>query len=428
MRVRKQPALFASLCLIIAAVAGAEELHEFQLPNNFPLPNSAGFFATYSTRGSVDFTTHFHKPLGTNGRDCGTCHLPTSAWSIKPSEVKLLFALTGGTHPLFRTLDANNPAAKVETVRERKAAYSMMLNKGLFRRTFAVPAGAEFEVIAFDDPYGVSNATQLSLFRRPLVTTSLLLINGVAWENRTGAANAADPHLGLIAQARGNATGAQQGTQAPPLEILEEIVAWETSLSTAQVYVNGAGRLDVCGARGGPEHLSQQTRVTGLFDLYDAWISLVPGSCSDRKSDARRAQIARGQHLFNEALSATGRTCRGCHNVANNGTNFNGGLFNIGVSAGSRRTPDMPLFTLRKIGTTDTIQSTDPGRAMITGRWDDIDKFKTPTLRALASHAPYFHNGAAATLRDVIHHYEESLEFSFDAQQEADLIAFLNAL
>src|SRR5262249_39100272 len=46
------------------------------------------------------------------------------------------------------------------------------------------------------------------------------------------------------------------------------------------------------------------------------------------------------------------------------------------------------------------------GRALVTGRCEDIGKFKVPTLRALAARAPYFHNGSAATLEDVVEFYD----------------------
>jgi cytochrome c peroxidase len=58
----------------------------------------------------------------------------------------------------------------------------------------------------------------------------------------------------------------------------------------------------------------------------------------------------------------------------------------------------MPLYTLRNLHTGEVMRTTDPGRAMVTGRWKDIGRFKGPILRGLAARAPYFHNGFAATL------------------------------
>ena len=49
-------------------------------------------------------------------------------------------------------------------------------------------------------------------------------------------------------------------------------------------------------------------------------------------------------------------------------------------------------------------------------------------MRALSARAPYFHDGSAATLEDVVRHYEQFLGFVFTDQERADLVAFLAAL
>jgi cytochrome c peroxidase len=86
------------------------------------------------------------------------------------------------------------------------------------------------------------------------------------------------------------------------------------------------------------------------------------------------------------------------------------------------------VFTLVNKATNATVQTTDPGRALITGKWADIGKVKGPVLRGLASRAPYFHNGSASTLEDVVEFYDKRFSVFFTAQEKADLIAFLNAL
>jgi cytochrome c peroxidase len=57
-----------------------------------------------------------------------------------------------------------------------------------------------------------------------------------------------------------------------------------------------------------------------------------------------------------------------------------------------------------------------------------MDRFKVPSLRGISARAPYFHNGIAATLEEVVEHYEVALGFVFTPQQEEDLVAFLKAL
>lgn len=88
----------------------------------------------------------------------------------------------------------------------------------------------------------------------------------------------------------------------------------------------------------------------------------------------------------------------------------------------------MPLYTLRDRVTGATRDTTDPGLALLTGRWKDIGKFKGPVLRAVASRAPYFHDGSAADLGEVLDFYEVRFGMSLTEQERADLIAFLNAL
>jgi cytochrome c peroxidase len=159
-------------------------------------------------------------------------------------------------------------------------------------------------------------------------------------------------------------------------------------------------------------------RVAGRFDLFDAWIG---------HDNARRSQIARGQAVFN-GVNAGGGSCSTCHNSANDGTNIDGILFDIGTASAAARTPDLPLYTFRNRTTGEIRQLTDAGRGNVSGLWSDLGRFKTPTLRALAARAPYFHNGIAATVEDVIRHYEVHLGFIFTNAERADLAAFLNAL
>ena len=65
---------------------------------------------------------------------------------------------------------------------------------------------------------------------------------------------------------------------------------------------------------------------------------------------------------------------------------------------------------------------------MVTGKWADVGKFKGPVLRALAARAPYFHNGLAATLDQVVDFYESRFSIGLTVEERADLIAFLRAL
>jgi cytochrome c peroxidase len=416
-----------SLLATVAAGQGQNSFQDGHLPNNFPFLNPAGTAATFSTAGFVDLNNLFHVPQGSNGRSCGSCHLVQAGWSIRPIDVEILFFLSNGTDPIFNRLDANSPAADLTTAAARYASFSM-LRKGLFKRGGAVPANAEYAVVAVDDPLGAGgSATRFEAFRRPLATANFHIAKNIGWHDQN--TNGSDDlHAGLANQIVGNISGAQEGAPATPPtpETIQTIAAYEEGLRFAQQSIFDVGLLTSCGAQGGPENLSAQPPVNGRFNLFDAWIGLVPGSCTSKSADRKRAQIARGQELFNGTNA--GGSCRGCHSAQNNGSNVNGRLFDVGASRAQFRKPGMPLYTLRNLATQLERQTTDPGRAIRSGRWDDIDRFKVPSLRGVASRAPYFHNGIAPTLKDVVRHYEAALGFVFTEPERDDLVAFLEAL
>ena len=99
-----------------------------------------------------------------------------------------------------------------------------------------------------------------------------------------------------------------------------------------------------------------------------------------------------------------------------------------------------PLFTdqnFHNVGVTPALE--DPGRFEVTGNPGDRGRFKTPSLRNVGLRAPYFHNGSAQSLNQVVAFYNRAGDFSFNQDpliqplglaplQRADLVAFLQAL
>jgi cytochrome c peroxidase len=414
----------------IGGCSGAAEfeLHQFalpsSLPNSHPLPNVNGFAATYSTTGSVDLVGEFFTAQGSNGRSCGSCHTIEDGWTISAETLQARFDDTGGLDPVFNLLDADRPnsfpsndALRSATVEQRRAVFTMLL-QGKFTRQINVPSGADFEVIGVQDPFGVGTTSTFWFFRRAMPTANFRN-HTISWDG----ANTVllDRHAGLARQARGNITGAQQGTAPANETIVEAIVDYEEALSHAQIIYTGVGwldRLDENGGRGGPRNFSLQSFLGGRFDLYDAWIG---------DNNEKRAQIARGQELFNNGKSGQPK-CNGCHSAANDGQSATGAFQNIGASRPEFARPDMAIYTLRNKLTQEVMQTTDGGRGWRTGRWADLNRFKSPSLRGLSSRGGYFHNGIAKTLTDVVLHYEAALGFSFTAAERADLVAFLGAL
>lgn len=428
--------------------------------------DATGMIRTYTANGAIDTTNPFFQSLGTNGRSCSTCHRPETAWSITPSSVQARFAASAGTDPVFRTNDgSNSPLADVSTVDARRNAYSMLLNRAVIRVGLQIPPGAGFSLVSVDDPYGFAGAGELSLFRRPLPSTNLRFLTAVMVDGRETHApfnppmDAGADMADLVASCKGqaiNATlGHAQAAAAPDDALVQQIVDFELGLTTAQWQDSRAGYLSGDDAIGGPRMLANQDFHVGINDVLGADPTLAtfnPAAMSlfsgwlpqhGNAGGAARSAIARGEQLFNSkpiAITGVGGlndalglpviagTCTTCHDAPNVGNHSVALPINIGTADASRRTPDMPLYTFRKNGTGELVQTTDPGRALKTGNWADIGKFKGPVLRGLAARPPYFHNGMAASLGDVIDFYDTRFNVGFTAQEKKDLIAFLNAL
>lgn len=431
------------------------------LPNGLPIPNPTGLTATVSTSGSIDLTNEFFEDLGHNGRRCVTCHMPTAGWSVTPAQVQLAFAATRGgviddgvgLGAIFRTNDGtNSPDADVSTYQARRKAYNMLLTYGDIRVSMPVPDTAEFELVDVQDPYGHASAADVSMFRRPLPSTNLAFLSAVMWDGRetfTGQSI----HFDLSDQANGATTGHAQGDPLTD-DQRESIVDFETSLFTAATFDWKAGATDARRAQGGPEHLSEQDFYIGIndlfgdshthaafdpvaFDIYDAW---------DGSRDGDRAAVARGQAIFNTrhiSIEGVGGindnpafgspahvdgTCTTCHDSPNAGDHSTAVPLNIGIVDPARHGADFPVYTFRNKTTGETVRVTDPGRAMISGKWIDIGKFKGPILRGLAARAPYFHDGSASSLGAVVDFYDQRFAMHLSHQEKSDLVAFLRTL
>jgi cytochrome c peroxidase len=462
---------FAAI-LLLAAASGIHAQQAPTRPRTTALitPDPSGMLQTSTPTGQIDKSNPFFQSLGSNGRSCNSCHRQAEGWTISAAEVQRRFNATRGLDPIFALVDgADSPLDDVSTFAARKKAYSMLTSRGVIRVGLAMPANAEFTLAAVDDPYGYASASQLSLFRRPLPSTNLIWDTAVMWDGRETFApfqppmdagmDAEDLRSSLQSQALHAVLGHEQAASAPSQDVLDQIVAFESGLTTAQLFDSHAGTLNEFGGMGGANILSQQKFWVGINDalgndpttdpfdprvmrLFDDWNN--PDAAMNRDSRVQaRAAVARGQQLFDSLpISISGvaglndvtgqpviqGTCGTCHDAPNIGNHSVGAPLNIGIADASRRTPDLPLYTLRNNSTGETVQTTDPGLAMLTGKWADIGKFKGPNLRGLAARAPYFHNGSAATLMDVVNFYDTRFNIGMTDQQKSDLVAFLSAL
>jgi len=429
-----------------------------------------GAIGTYQPGGSTDTSQNpFFQNLGTNERTCFTCHQPQNGWTVSAASVQARFYASFGQDPIFRLVDgAVCPSADVSSFTAKLNAYSLVISKGLIRIGLPLPANAQFSVTAVNDPYncntnpvtGLTSPTTgiVSIYRRPLPSANLGFLTTIMWDGREPslASQAVDATL-IHAQAVAGPTAPQQA----------QIVNFESGVFTAQEIDFRAGALDANGGQGGPVQLQNQLSsfyigindplgqnpnnipfTSTIFTLYSNWENLLGAHSLSR----RRASIARGEQVFNTApINITGVAglndvlgqpsiagfCGTCHDTPNVGNHSVKLPINIGIAdAGANSPPTLdisglPVFTLRcnagpLSGQTFTV--TDPGRALISGNCADIGKVKGPILRGLAARAPYFHNGSAATLTDVVEFYDERFNIGLTPQQKLDLAAFLSTL
>jgi hypothetical protein len=429
-----------------------------------------GLVQTEQSGGAVRTSNNaFFQSMGSNERTCFTCHQPQNGWSVSAMNVQARFYSSYGTDPIFRLADgAVCPSADVSTLQNKFEAYHLLLAKGLFRIALPMPDGAQFIVTSIDDPYdcNTNSATGLtgvatgivSVYRRALPSTNLKFLSSFMWDGR-------EPTL--ESQAIDATLGHAQANTAPTPAQVQQIVQFESGLVTAQAYDTKAKRLDEKGANGGVARLTKEldsfyigindplgqnpqgTAFTPkIFDLFTAWTHAL-GKPAEVE---RRESIARGELLFDTTpIDITGVAglndvlnqpvvhgfCGTCHDSPNVGNHSVKAPLNIGVGdAGANAPPaldisDLPVFTLQCVAGPLAGQSytvTDPGRALITGSCADIGKMKGPILRGLSSRAPYFHNGSADTLLDVVNFYDRRFNIHFSDQDKRDLVAFLQAL
>jgi len=465
-------AMMAPIVPAAAALIAPIATNSQQKPgsNSVDFPNGDGISRTVTTNPGFDINNPFFKPLGTNGRTCATCHPVAQGMTISPDYATQLFAATQGLDPLFATVDGtNSPDADMTTLASRMANCSMLLTKGLIRVGRPIPANAEFTLTEVDDPYNFASAAELSLFRRPLPTTNLRFLSTVMWDGRELAPGGTVLQA-LQSQIKDAISGHEQGTAPPSTTEINQIISFETALYTSQIYDNDAGNLDIPPINAGPETLVNTPYFTGInnafglvrtpqpfnsnvFTFYDSWLAPNnPPTPPGRKPNPpapptaqRLAQmsVARGEQLFNtRQFAITGvaglndllnkprimGTCSSCHSTTNVGSNSVPLLMNTGIADGSRRTPDMPLYTLKNKKTGVVVTTTDPGAALTSGKWADIGKFKVPALRGLENQSPYMHNGFSGDLLDVLDFYNNRFNIGLSEQDAADLKAFLTTL
>lgn len=180
--------------------------------------------------------------------------------------------------------------------------------------------------------------------------------------------------------------------------------------------------------------------------------------------EGRTASEQRGRRFFEDVVDFQDfkhGACAACHAgpMLNETNLFSQLAFNvpvgtrfgsIGVSEiNAAQNPVHEFVFTNPDGTTTSVFSPDPGRALITGiapqqdpTFLNVNAFKTPSLWGVGRTAPYFHDNSAKTLEDVAAHYNLFFSIASDPdgpgpipplltltpQDQADIVAYMKLL
>jgi hypothetical protein len=213
------------------------------------------------------------------------------------------------------------------------------------------------------------------------------------------------------------------------------------------------------------------------FTLFSAWANVPSENRRDRSLLAARKAIAAGETIFNShPLTITGvrglndnatlakalgvslpiasfpGTCTTCHDTPNVGDHSTALPLDIGtghdlanetdtqIARGLSQLsfPAVPVYEITgcpnpladptQPAEPYVIYTTEPGKALISGLCSDVNRIKGPILRGLAARAPYFHNGAARDLNELVNFYNQRFQMNLTDEEKSQLIAFLNSL
>ena len=460
------------------------------LPQSFTMPDITGLIASFQPAGGMTTAGNaFFQNFGSNGRTCFTCHQPQNGWSITPSTVQSIYTNTKGKDPLFAPVDGSNcpnlGAASTQPGAQFIAARSQMFNRANTRIPIAAPAIHDWALVTVAaDPTGCENSRtyglptgMASFYRRPLPSANTAFLfpaagggaTNIMWDTR-------EPSLEsqFVDATTNHAQANQKQLRVLTAPVVAEAVNFQNGMFISQSSDLSAGDLtggDGSGAVGGPIPLTNgslpllftHAPKNGLpgealtFDIFNTF-----DSSSQPWTASQRASIQRGQTIFNtrtfEITNVRGLNdvkgqnpslgaCSTCHNTVDVGNDFFLTPKDTGVMNSSSNvlppSPDFPVFTfLCPQGSIefysnpvtvsgvvyDQYQTADPGLGWITGKCADLGKMKVPVLRGVGARPPFFHGGNVATMFDLVDFYNKRFNIGLSAQDEQDLVNFLNAL
>jgi len=338
--------------------------------------------------------------FGGNGRTCRTCHSSENG-TLTPSQVEALFVKEPRA-PLFRSIDSDDG---------RGDSYTRLRQSATIRVTLPLPPNIRLKDDLAATTFTVNRAIPTTLDIS--LTDELLMADG--------------RNADLAAQATGAVADHYQARSPLSPADAQEIADFERT----EAFFSSAATVGFAHGAAAP----------GL-----------PLGTTDAQQ--------RGRKFFER-----GGRCTVCHDgpMLNSTDSYNGAF-----GAGSRVEGNLVSANAEPLGllggnfsTTANVERTwvidakgngfngdddievlapDLGIELVTGNPADRLLFKIPTLRNISNTPPYFHDGSAKTLNDVVNHYQRFINAVGDIcdattgacqvtdQDKADLVEFMRLL
>jgi cytochrome c peroxidase len=362
-------------------------------------------------RGRAAFNDRNLRKLDGNGRACADCHVPSDSFQLSPAVARARFEALlakrarnkNADDPLFRAVDADDFRVNGEDASD----FSNLVDNGLVRVTMPLPAN----VTLIDPATGQPTAeTSVDLWRAvmPVLNVAItgpdfvlpvwppaaqqrvpILGQDPNGPNRQGGYQHDARFATLQEQARGALFAHAQVTQEPSARMLDDLAAFQETLFSSP----GVERL-ANAILSGPPFPDPDPE---LNELEQQGKAVFVRACATCHGGALHPSTSTGDATLTRPIARYHPIAAACPRPTTDGflpcperLNRNARTYRITLAGGA----------------VQTVTTSDPGRLLLTGQPGDLGVMDVTQLRGIGRTAPYFQNNSAATLEEVLDHYD----------------------
>jgi cytochrome c peroxidase len=361
-------------------------------------------------RGRAAFNDRNLKELGGNGRACADCHMPSEAFQLSPSAARIRFEALqakrvfnkNADDPLFRAVDADDFRVNGENASD----FSNLVENGLVRVTMPLPLNVKLVDPATGQP---TDETSVDLWRAvmPVFNVAITGPDSVlpTWPpgaprspimgqdpngpNRQGGYQH-DARFGTLQeQARGALFAHAQVSVEPLPHMLDDLATFQQTLfSSPRVELLANAILSGSTPFPDPDPELNELEQQGKA-VFNRVCAQCHGGTLHPSGSTPEATIPRPPVRYHNIQTP-------CPHPA---TDYSPCPERLVRNARTYR-------ITRADGTFQFVTTSDPGRLLLTGQPADLGVMDVTQLRGISRTAPYFHNNSAATLEEVLDHYD----------------------